>query len=338
MKYAMLLWPHANARYQSESVRLAQGELCMLLHKVCPGASLCNTVRSEMNMLEFETPAPVSDEALRAIRSHSLMYMLFEVHGDMMRPMAGRAETYLEGDLPGILKYKGKTNENFTSMLINAALYSSAFWKDADARLKFMDPMCSRGTSLFLAVNRGWDADGSDISATDLRELNLFFKRYMEYHRIKHSMVRKSQTIKNSKPAPVVEFGFAADNSAYRAGDIHMLRSAECDCGLINRVFGKNRYHILACDLPYGVQHSAGSERFDQLLSRVLPVWRDVLMPGGAIALSYNTNTLKTETLRRLMAESGFEVMTGGIYDGFSHWVEQAVTRDIAVGVRPPKK
>jgi hypothetical protein len=338
LKYSILLWPHANARYQTESVHLAEGELSMLLEKVCPEASPCITVKPEMNILEFETACPLSAEALSALRSHSLMYVLFETQGELMRPIAGRAETYLEGDLPGILKYKGKTNEIFTSMLINAALYSSAFWKDAGKRLKFIDPMCSRGTSLFLAVNRGWDADGGDISAVDLRELDQFFKRYLEYHRIKHTIARKSYTLKNSKPAPAVEFGFAADNAAYRAGDVHMLRSVECDCGRINSVFGKNRYHIMACDLPYGVQHSAGSERFDQLLARVLPVWRDVLLPGGAIALSYNTNTLKTETLRRLMAESGFDVMTGGVYDGFSHWVEQAVTRDIAVGVRPPKK
>lgn len=68
---------------------------------------------------------------------------------------------------------------------------------------------------------------------------------------------------------------------------------------------------------------------------RALPEWRECLLPGGAVALSYNTNTLKTETLRRIMADSGLEVMTGELYDSFSHWVEQAVTRDIAVGVRP---
>ena len=30
--------------------------------------------------------------------------------------------------------------------------------------------------------------------------------------------------------------------------------------------------------------------------------------------------------------------MQGGEYDGFAHWVEQAVTRDIAVAVRPQEK
>lgn len=337
MKYIMLLWPHANARYQAESVRLARGEMVMMLEKLCPGAAVNDESVPGMNAIEFETASPLSGGEIQALREHSLMYVLFEKQDDLMRPIAGRADTYLEGDLPGILKYKGKTNENFTSMLMNAALYSSDFWKDGDTRLKFLDPMCSRGTSLFLAVNRGWDADGSDISGVDLRELNQFFKRYLKYHRVKHSIARKSYTVKNSKPVPAVEYTFAADSAEYKAGQAHILRAAECDCAKITSVFGKKKYHIMACDLPYGVQHSAGSERFDQLLSRTLPAWKEALLPGGAIALSYNTNTLKTETLRRLMAEAGFDVMTGGVYDGFSHWVEQAVTRDIAVGVRPAK-
>ena len=335
MNYGILLWPHANARYQAESVKLARSELELILSRINATAKICDTSHTKINLIEISTPAPLSDAAIAALRGHSLMYVLFEKHDDLLRPIAGRADTYLDGDLPGILKYKGKTNENFTSMLINVALYSSAFWNSAGERLRFIDPMCSRGTSLFIAVNRGWDADGGDISASDLKELNQFFKRYLEYHKIKHNIEHKSLTIKNTKPAPATEFHFAADAAQYRAGEVHNLRCVECDCGKISLALGKNRYHIMACDLPYGVQHSAGTERFDQLLARALPAWRDALLPGGAIALSYNTNTLKTETLRRIMSESGLDVMEGGAYENFSHWVEQAVTRNIAVGVRP---
>ena len=40
----------------------------------------------------------------------------------------------------------------------------------------------------------------------------------------------------------------------------------------------------------------------------------------------------ETDRLRALLSDAGFQVMTGGPWDGFSHWVEQAITRDIAVG------
>ena len=305
-----------------------------MLRHICPEAAVAEEMRSDINVFEFDTPAALTREQISRIAGHSLMYALFEIHGEMLRPVCGRNEAYLGADLPGILKYKGKTNEQFTEMVINTALYSSAFADKAGERLRFMDPMCSRGTSLFLALNRGWDADGTDISAPDIREMHQFFKRYLEYHRMKHTYEKRSFTIKNSKPVSANEFIFADTPENYKAGNTSRLRYAECDCGKITACFGKNRYHVIVSDLPYGVQHSAGKESFEALLRRVMPVWKDALLPGGAIALSFNSNTIKPAMLRDVMAASGLEVMQGGEYDGFSHWVEQAVTRDIVVGVR----
>ena len=53
------------------------------------------------------------------------------------------------------------------------------------------------------------------------------------------------------------------------------------------------------------------------------------------MALSFNAQNLKLERLRALMAAAGLEVLEGGPYDGFAHWVEQAITRDIAVCRKP---
>ena len=40
------------------------------------------------------------------------------------------------------------------------------------------------------------------------------------------------------------------------------------------------------------------------------------------------------ERVRQIMEKAGLEVLKGDAYDHFSHWVEQAVTRDIAIGRR----
>lgn len=335
MKYGIILWPHANARYQTESAKLARAELAIMLRKICPEAVIADEMRTDINMLVFESENSLTDAQISRIAGHSLMYAMFEIHGDMLRPVCGRPEAYLGADLPGILKYKGKTNEQFTDMVINTALYSSVFANMGLQHLKFVDPMCSRGTSLFLALNRGWDADGTDIDSTDIREMNQFFKRYLEYHRIKHTSDKKSYTMQKSKPATATEYVFADSPDAYKAGATSKLRFAECDCGKLTQLFGKKRYHIMTSDLPYGVQHSAGKESFEALLRRVMPVWKDALLPGGAIALSFNSNTIKPALIRDIMESSGLNVMQGGEYDGFAHWVEQAVTRDIAVAVRP---
>ena len=62
---------------------------------------------------------------------------------------------------------------------------------------------------------------------------------------------------------------------------------------------------------------------------------RKPLCPGAAVALSFNANTLPLTDAREMLATAGFEPLTGGPYDGLSHWVEQAITRDVAVARFP---
>lgn len=330
MKYSLLMWPHANARYQAEQARLGRAELEIMLGQIAPGASLAPD-DPDNPMLAFHAPDALTPNQVRALSRHSLAYMLFQCEGALLRPIAGRAQTYLMQDLPGVLKYKGKTNEFFTALLLNLALYASRFADRAEQPLFFADPMCSRGTALFQAVNRGWNACGTDISGADLRELTQYFKRYLEYHKLKHSFERESFTIPAEKPAPAFSFAFSNSADAYRAGDTRLLRAAQSDCAHLPKLFGKTRYHVMAADLPYGVQHARG-DSLEKLLARALPAWREALLPGGALAISFNTNIIKRDAIRSLMEQSGYRAMCGGAWDGLSHWVEQAVDRDVAVG------
>ena len=333
MRYILLLWPHANARYQAESLRLARAELELMLRREAPEAGILGETGLELPAVAFEAPAPLAPSALNALQRHSLCYGLFEAREDgALVPLAGRARAYLGADLSGILKYKGKTNEIFLQLLINCALYAGEHWQRQAERLDFYDPMCGRATALFEAVNRGWNATGTDIDRGDLDEADRFFKRYLEYHRFKHAREKGALTVNGGKPAPLMSYRFAATPEAYRAGDVRELRLIHLDAARAREALGKRRFHVLAADLPYGVQHHSGG--VEGLLAKAFPGWRETLLPGGALAVSFNSQTLKTERVRALLREAGFEVPEGGPWDGFSHWVEQAVTRDIAVGVR----
>ena len=334
MKYIMLLWPHANARYQNETLKLAGGELRLMLDAYLPEAEVSAFDALPMPAIQIDAPAAIDGEALAALRAHSLMYGLFELRPDgALAPVAGRADAYVGADLPGILKYKGKTNEMFLQLLINAALYSGGFAHRAGERLELLDPMCGRGTSLFVAANRGWNASGTDVDRKDLAEAERFLKHYFEFHRMKHGLSRESRTA-GGKSVPVSRFEFADAPERFREGDTCSLRLANADAARARDVFGKEKFHLIVCDLPYGVQHSAVGGRVEELLVRALPAWREALKKGGTVALSFNAQTLRREKVLRMMEDAGFEVKRGGAYDGFSHWVEQAVTRDIAVGRR----
>ena len=336
MKYCMLLWPHANVRYQNESLKLAQSELQLMLDVFAPEAEIC--VGGQMNLpaLEIVLPTEMPTELMRAMRRHSLMYALFEECDDgLMRLIASRADAYVGADLPGVLKYKGKTNELFLQLLINAALYSGGFARSDDA-LNLLDPMCGRGTSLFAAANYGWNTAGTDVDKNDLAEAEKFLKRYFEYHHMKYTFARGSRTLAGSagRNAPAMRFEFSDCAQGFKRGDTRTMQLVLSDAADARAIFGKEKFHAVVCDLPYGVQHAGVGGSVETLLKKALPAWREALKKGGTVALSFNAQTLKREKVRALLSEAGFEVKTGGTYDEFTHWVEQAVTRDIAVGRR----
>jgi len=330
MKYTMLLWPHANARYRNETQKLAEAELAILLCCAAPEVQFASAEVLGMPALELLSDEPLSETCFAVLRTHSLMYGLFENRDGALVPAAGREKAYLGEDLPGILKYKGKTNEMFTQMLMNVALFSGTHWKQR-ATVKLLDPMCGRGTTLFVGANRKWDCTGSDVDKADLKEAELFLKRYMEFHRFKHNVDRGSLTIRGGKPASVVQFTYSDTPEHFKQKDVGSLRLANVDAAKVRDAFGGRTFHMVVCDLPYGVQHASHGGSLEKLLESVLPAWRDTLLPGGTVAVSFNAQTLKTAKVRELMAQAGMEPLSGGAYDCFSHWVEQAVTRDIAV-------
>ena len=62
MKYTMLLWPHANVRYQNETVKLAKSELELMLACYAPQAVVRAEEDEKMPALTIETQEKMSDE------------------------------------------------------------------------------------------------------------------------------------------------------------------------------------------------------------------------------------------------------------------------------------
>ena len=320
MHYTMLLWPHANARYQVETEKLARAELEVMLSRLGMEYTWEEGGVAGLPSLDFSA-RPLADAEATVISRHSLLYALFERREDgALLPLLGREAPRVGGDLPGILKYKGKTNENVTQLLINLAWLAG----NMPEKAHLLDPMCGRGTALFVALNRGWDVVGSDIDRAALREAEQFFFFFLEYHRFKHTTKRGSLTLRGKKSAPYTDLALAEG----------ALRLAEVDATRVREAFGAAKFDLLCADLPYGVQHGSNMP-LETLLRLALPAWAETLKRGAAIALSFNAQTLPARKVRALLAGAGLRVLEGGPYDHFEHWVEQAVTRDIAVAVLP---
>lgn len=336
--YAILLRPHANARYQQALRSLAIGELTLMLAKAGVRASVGFRQISGLEWLAFE-PEAATDALLDAIAAHSHLFFLARVAEDgAFYPLRMPPDAHVGADLPGVLKYKGKTNEYFIRFLLNMALCASSF--QAGDALTALDPMCGRGTALFEAANRGWNCAGVDVQPAEIDEGYKYFKRYLEYHRIKHASENCSMTFRGKQLAVLRTLEYAQSAERFRAGQRRAVSMAALNGRDLPALFPNKRFHLLVADLPYGVQHAAVGARADafssvgEMMEGLLPAWRAVLCAGAGVAVSFNTHNIALCALREQFARHGFRVLSGGAYDQFEHWVEQAIDRDVVIATR----
>ena len=330
MVYSFELIKHANIRYRDSLVVLSRCELFAMLFRLGVSSEIREESMGGSRFLTIEC-RELSESEIAFLSGHSSFVFMAENKGGLLRPLPVPFSGYLPEDLPEVLKYKGKTSASFTRMMINTAASLSAF-RQSETSLTFFDPVCGKGTGCFCAAEAGMNAIGLDLDRKDIREAADYFSRYLKLHKLKHEQHERSETA-SRQSVPLTEFVFADTKDHFRSGDCRFLRLACADTMESPALFRKAKAHIIAADLPYGVQHApqAGSrpDTLQHFLSRVLPVWKSVLAPGGVIALSFNTLTLPSADVREALTRAGFRLPVHDIFSGLKHEVEQAVVRDV---------
>lgn len=335
MLFCFQLTPHANIRYREAQLKLGMAELSCLLRGLGLSCPVSHEVIGGVTFLTFEADE-MTQAQLSALSRHSAALMICQRQGEFLRPLEKVSHHYLTEDLAEVLKYKGKTSAVFTRMMLNCAHAASDFFS-AGQPLTVLDPMCGKGTTCFVALQQGMNAVGVDVDRRDLKEAADYFEKHLQFHRLKHRLDQSSRTVrKHAVPAAVYEIADTKEH--FREGDVRRLSLFLADTGLTGELMKKQPAHLIVSDLPYGVQHAPQegrrTESFTQLMKRVLPSWHAALLPGGALALSFNTLTLKKDDLAQLLTEAGFEPLAEAPYDDFEHFVEQAVHRDFIVARR----
>ena len=340
MVYSFALIKHANIRYREFVSRLGKYELISLLHSLSID---CDVLCEEAGGAEFLTfdCRPLSGPEIAFLACHSsISFMAEKVSSGDLRPLDWHPAGYLPEDLPEVLKYKGKTSVPFTMLMLNVALSATPFAR-SPAPVTVLDPLCGKGTTCFCALQRGMNAVGIDLDRKDVREASDYFSRYLKYHQLKHVLQQRSETFGNTA-VPVTEFVFSDTKEHYAARDTRSLVLACGDTALSPALVRKKPVHAVVADLPYGIQHAPQygrrPETFVQLLTRALPVWKDVVVPGGALALSFNTLTLPRDKAASLVRQSGFVLCEEDRFSHFRHDVEQAVVRDVVFAIKPLKE
>ena len=339
--YALLVSPSANRVYARTAAPLTVAELGTLGETVLPDR-LEDIGTEEIAGLSYVTFVGDLDErALAHVANVSTAFGLFERAGDALRPVRLHRLDRLDDDLLTILKYQGKTNELFTKLLLNVTVLASG---SADrmltARLRVLDPLCGRGTTLNQALMYGWHAAGVDVDERDVEAYAAFLPRWLKDKRLKHTagtsrLRRDGRTLGRRFDAEL-----SIDKEAWTAGDTISVSVAQADTLETPSIFRAASFDAVVTDAPYGVQHGSRSGGALQrspldLLAAAVPGWAAVLRPGGAVGIAVNTRTSPRADTLAVLAGAGLEPVDTTAYRGFGHRVDQAIDRDVVVARKP---
>jgi SAM-dependent methyltransferase len=339
----MLLLPSANRVYTSASPELARAELAVFSAAVLDGAVSegALTYRGGVPYLEF-TAERLSDEATTFLSQLSAIYALFEADGSLLKPVELHRIDRYDDDLITILKYPGKTNEQFTKLLFNVTLMSSACAAELGSRrLAVLDPLCGRGTTLNQALMYGCDAAGLDADQRDFEAYATFIKTWLKRKRIKHHADYDGPVRRDGKMiGRRLQLSLAATKDEQKAGLSQRLDVVCADTTRAAEFFRPDAFDLIVTDAPYGVQHGSRTatrlaRRPQDLLSAAVPVWAGLLRPGGAVGIAWNTLVAPREEAAAILAGAGLEPLDYGPYRQFRHRVDQAIVRDVLVARKP---
>ena len=333
MKCTFLLYPHQNVRYRQSLLTIAAAELSMTLAALGRGGEVRPVEMGGAAFLTFDCDH-LTQRDVRMLSELASVYVMFTMEDAQMVPMESAHPNYIGEDLPALLKYKGKTNEMFTDAMITMALASSAFMPVHDSQLIVCDPMAGRGTTMMLALRRGYHGVGIEIGKADVKECCDYMTRYLEYHRIKHKRSETSLTVRGKCGGRETKFVLSDTAEHFKDGDTRTLRMICGDTRDAAALLKPQSVHLMVTDIPYGVQKGTAG-RQDSIggtIAAALPGWQEALKPGGALAMSFNTYVTRRADLVRLCERAGLEVIAT---PPLEHWVEQAVSRDVILARKP---
>lgn len=333
MKYVFLLYPHPNVRYRASLAAIARQELSMTLAALGRAQEVDVQTRGGAAFLTFEAEKLTARD-MRMLSQMSSVYVMFRDE-EGLAPIEPTHPAYVGEDFPALLKYKGKTNETFTGAMLNMALCASDFMPIHDAQLVVCDPMCGRGTTLLEALRRGYHGVGIDVSRADIAEACGYVTRYLEFHRIKHKKQENALTVRGRTGGRETRFVFSDTAEHFKDGDTRTLRLICGDTRDAAALLKSASAHLIVTDAPYGVQKGTAGAKDGilQTISAALPGWREVLRPGGALAVSFNTNVTRRDKLEEAARRAGLTVVPT---EPLAHWVEQAIMRDVLLARREP--
>ncbi|SNY14724.1 TRM11 family SAM-dependent methyltransferase [Paractinoplanes atraurantiacus] len=333
-RYALLLAPSANRVYADQASRLAVAELAAFGSVLSSDISDADvTVLGGVEYLTFT--GALSERDISYLSNLSSAYALFEQVDDLLRPLTLTPLARYDSDLITIPKYAGKTNEQFTKLVLNLTLLASASAERMlDGHLTVLDPLCGRGTTLNQALMYGYDGVGVEIDGKDVEAYKLFLQTWLKRKRLKHTAELVPVRRQGKRAARRLEVTMAASKDDHKAGAVQKITVLQADTTQLEGLLRGGVADILVADLPYGVAHGSYDDeggitrRPLDLLERAVPGWLPLLRPGAAIGLSWNTKVAKRELAEDILLANGLALVPQAPLE---HRVDQGIERDVLI-------
>lgn len=332
--YIILANPGHNRIYLDASLKISVYELMALSMKFDLGIYNISEFEGPLPAaLQFSTEKVLSGEEMKILGQSSIFYALFKQEGDLLRALEVPDFHVFPESMVQILKYNGKTNEQFTRLLVNLALSVC----DTNSEKKtLLDPVAGKGTTLYEALIRGFDVKGIEINDKWTHECSSFLQRFMQEGRYKHNSNKGTfKDEKGRKIASVFNLECSADAEDYKKGDKQSLQVFTADTRISHTLVKNRSCDMLVADLPYGVQHGSRTDKNSrhpiELIHEALPAWDALLKTKASLVLSYNEFTLRRTELALALQEASFTVLNEPPYNDFLHRVDQSINRNVIV-------
>lgn len=336
--YLSLLAPSSNRVYAADAPRLAAAEAQDLLGALGARVEPPESVEvAGVDYLRVRTAEPLDEVGLRGLGAASGTFALFrEAGGGLLEPLTVQRPQHYPDDLLTIQKYPGRTNEQWTRLLLNVTAAATRHpQRLLDGTMTVLDPMCGRGTTLNLALTYGLDCTGVDLDKRDLENYERFLKTWLRQHRYKHTVdvgsLRTSGTSRGRRMQVVV----APTKEEFKTGDVQRLDYLCTDTRSLHGLLGKGQFDVVVTDTPYGVEHGSHGDRLARdplgVLEAAMPGWVRTLRTGGAVGLSYNRHVAPPDALGELLQRNGLEIVGDIGDDRYRHRVDASIDRDLIV-------
>lgn len=338
MKLALKITPQRSTQYASMAEVLAEPEL--LASPLAP--TIASVERTRLAGQEYLLVALTDEQEREPLlaawaallprlgavsEGYEYFAQLSEMDGPFLRPIEPRFTPFVPVEMAEVRRYKGKTNELLTRILLNMAIFGGAYREEYQGRLRVLDPLSGGGTTLFQALALGYDVFGIEQNRQDVETTEVFVRQYLRGQRIVH----KELDEKGRKAGRRYQFEVGAKGETRHLVLVHGETAQAYEH--LREVPGGPRIHAVVGDLPYGIQHFS---ELEQLLHQALPAWERLLLPGGTLALSWNaTHTERAALSQFIAARSTLHVLAEPPYTDLEHTVDRVIKkRDILVAVK----